>query len=105
MASVSAAARRHQLYAGKPLRPRDPGRPHQQVVGDEDLRVVFEPRDGEVRVRHHPLVDLDLFGGILLPFRDSIFITGEKDGKNALNQKLGTAIGTFGMTLEAGTTF
>ena len=70
----------------------------------------------EIKDRVNPLIDFDLFGGILLPFRDSLFITGENKfckgaekctpkASDVLTQKLGKSIGTFGMTLEAGTTF
>ena len=63
-------------------------------------------RGRDIRDRVNPLIDVDLFGGILLPYRDSLFITSEHNTKRTpLDQKLGKAIATFGLTLEAGTTF
>jgi hypothetical protein len=62
----------------------------------------------DIKGRVNPLIDVDVFGGILLPVRDSLFITGEKSGARGadlLNQRTGKPIATFGMTLEAGTTF
>ena len=56
----------------------------------------------------NPLIDLDFFGGIMLPYRDSIYIPGNDVvplSNEALGQKLGKSIPTFGATIEAGLTF
>jgi hypothetical protein len=63
-------------------------------------------KGGEIKNRVNPLVDVDAYGGIMLPYRDSLFITSENNtSKTPLDQKIGKAIGTFGFTLEAGSTF
>ena len=60
----------------------------------------------EIKDRVNPLIDVDVFGGVLLPYRDSLFVTSERnENKTPLDQKLGRALPTFGMTFEAGTTF
>jgi hypothetical protein len=62
----------------------------------------------EIKGRVNPLLNLDLFGGIQLPFRDSIYIPGNDQvplSPAARNQKLGKALATFGTTIALGVTF
>lgn len=47
--------------------------------------------------RVRPIFDADLFGGIMVPFRDSVFIVGDK--------KLGKVLPDFGMKVSVGLTF
>jgi hypothetical protein len=58
--------------------------------------------------RVRPIVDLDGFGGVLVPFRDSVYIAGNDVAPltaEARDKKLGRALPTFGFTAGIGLTF
>ena len=56
----------------------------------------------EGRVR--PIADADFWGGMLLPYRDSLFTNGQTNANNA-DLKIGSPIASFGATLSAGLPF
>jgi hypothetical protein len=62
---------------------------------------VFAPKDDDRVGRVRALVDADFFGGMLLPFRDSLFLKAPAPRFMAV----GKPLPTFGFTAGAGLTF
>jgi hypothetical protein len=54
---------------------------------------------GRVRM----LLDIDLYGGAMVPYRDSVFTAGENG--NGKPKKLGKAMPNFGFVASVGMTF
>ena len=49
------------------------------------------------------LLDIDLYGGAMVPYRDSVFTAGENG--NGKPKKLGKAMPNFGFVASVGMTF